>query len=199
MKNRRFILNKNSGRIVAIRSRNIKGLIEHKIIRARKGTAAILFERFKALFFRTSSQDWTETREQLLGPCYPNPKSLLPRDLLLLLVPSTTLSYEDKLHPWAIDDMARSLHYTSPTMCWNCTSRGLLPKFCHFPKSFSRKTFSRSASLDRRRTSIRVDANCEIRLRWKKKTQYRQMELLYIPERSLLNIKTWQEDSQREN
>lgn len=94
-------------------------------------TAAILFGHretstsFKALFFRISFRDWTETREQLPGPCYPNPKILLLRDPLLLLVPSTILSYEDKLHPWAIDDMARPLHYISPTMCWNCTSRGL--------------------------------------------------------------------------
>lgn len=131
------MLNKGSGQIVVIRPGYIKGLIEHKIIRARTGAAAILFGRrevsaSKRFFFRTSSRDWTETREQLLGPCYPNPKILLLRVPLLLLVPSTILSYKDKLHPWAIDDTAQSLHFTSPTMCWNCTSRGLPPKFCHF-------------------------------------------------------------------
>lgn len=87
--NQRFMLNKGGGRVVVTRPRYIKGLIEHKIIRARTGAAAILFGRrevsaSKRFFFRTSSRDWTETREQLLGPCYPNPKILLLRDPLLL-------------------------------------------------------------------------------------------------------------------
>lgn len=58
----------------------IRGLIEHKIIRARRGRfySAAKRRAFQSLFFSDlSSRDWTETREQLPGPCYPNPKILL--------------------------------------------------------------------------------------------------------------------------
>jgi len=156
------VIDKASGRIVVIRPRYIKELIEHKIIRSRMGTAAILFRRGEAstskLFFPNLFSGLNRDKGTITRPCYPNPKILLLHDPLLLLVPSTTLSYEDKLQLYSDRrDTAHSPSIISRQRCAGIAFRRLLTEiqpFPFLPKKFLSDTFSRSALLDHRRMSI---------------------------------------------
>lgn len=180
----------------------IRGLIEHKIIRAR--TADFIRprrgERFKRLFFffpDLSSRDWTETREQLPGPCYPNPKILLLAILLGARALDSTLSYEDKLHPWPGETTRRfppppplpsSLASSPIPIISRQRFAGTAYPACSYRNSVTfvstkkppPNTFNPSSSSppDRRRTSmIQFDVNREIR---RHSERDREMELLCV-------------------
>lgn len=129
----------------------IKRLIEHKIIRARTGARCDDFirprkgERFKAGFFSRTSSRGFEPRQ---GNNYRSHVTLIRKSCYLAILfcscglATTTLSYEDKLHPWpdrrhGATQLPYIYIYISLDLndiCWNCTSRRVasVPKFRHF-------------------------------------------------------------------
>lgn len=164
MKNRRFVLDKGSGWIVVVRPRYIKGLIEHKIIRVRIGTAAILFGRGEASASKRSFSGPLLEIEPRQGNNYQGRVTLIRKSCYFAILfcsscPRLLFLTKTNFIPIAIDDMARSFHYISPTMCWNCTSRELLTEILplpFLPEKLLPDTFSRSASFER---STNVDTN----------------------------------------
>jgi len=155
------MIDKASGRIVVIRPRYIRGLIEHKIIRSRMGTAVILFGRGEASASKRFFSESLFGIEPRQGNNYQGRVTLIRKSCYFAILfccscPRLRFLTKTNFSSIVIDETRRTVPplYLANDVLELCPAGSEIQPFPFLPKKFLSDTFSRSALLDHRRMSI---------------------------------------------